>query len=43
MQPWLERFFTDLDEARSADFYRSVAHFGAAFLKLESAYLTMHS
>jgi TorA maturation chaperone TorD len=43
MQPWLGRFFTDLDEARSADFYRSVAHFGAAFLKLESAYLTMHS
>jgi TorA maturation chaperone TorD len=43
MQPWLGRFFTDLDEARSAGFYRSVAQFGAAFLKLESAYLTMHS
>ncbi|HUV21936.1 MAG TPA: molecular chaperone TorD family protein [Gammaproteobacteria bacterium] len=43
MQPWLERFFADLGEARSADFYRNVAQFGAAFLKLEFAYLTMHS
>ena len=43
MQPWLERFFADLGEARSADFYRNVAQFGAAFLKLESAYLSMHS
>ena len=43
MQPWLERFFADLGEARSADFYRNVAQFGAAFMNLESAYLSMHS
>ncbi|MCP4768174.1 MAG: molecular chaperone TorD family protein [Gammaproteobacteria bacterium] len=43
MQSWLERFFTDLGEARSADFYRPVAQFGAAILKLESAYLSMRS
>ena len=43
MQPWLERFFADLGQARSAEFYRSVARFGAAFLKLESAYLSMQS
>lgn len=43
MQPWLERFFADLGDARSADFYCNVAQFGAAFLKLESAYLSMHS
>jgi TorA maturation chaperone TorD len=43
MQSWLERFFTDLGKARSADFYKSVARFGAAFLKLESAYLSMRS
>jgi TorA maturation chaperone TorD len=43
MQPWLERFFADLGEARSADYYRNVAQFGAAFLKLESAYLSMQS
>jgi len=43
MQPWLERFFADLGDARSAGFYRNVALFGAAFMKLESAYLSMHS
>jgi len=43
MQPWLERFFADLGEARSANFYRNVAQFGAAFLKMESVYLSMHS
>lgn len=43
MQTWLERFFADLGKARSANFYRSVAQFGAAFLQLESAYLSMQS
>ena len=43
MRPWLERFFADLGEARSAEFYRPVAQFGAAFMKLESAYLSMRS
>jgi TorA maturation chaperone TorD len=43
MKPWLERFFTDLGNARSANFYKSVAQFGAAFIELESAYLSMRS
>ena len=43
MQSWLETFFGDLGSARSADFYKPVARFGVAFLKLESAYLSMHS
>jgi TorA maturation chaperone TorD len=43
MQSWLERFFADLDQAQSADFYQDVAQFGTAFLKLESAYLSMRS
>ena len=43
MQPWLEKFFADLGKASSADFYQSVARFGAAFVKLESAYLSMQS
>jgi TorA maturation chaperone TorD len=43
MRPWLERFFVDLGKARSAEFYRPVAQFGAAFLQLESAYLSMES
>ena len=43
MKTWLERFFADLGNARSADFYKPVAQFGAAFLKLELAYLSMRS
>jgi TorA maturation chaperone TorD len=43
MQTWLGTFFSDLGSARSADFYQHVARFGVAFLKLELAYLSMHS
>jgi TorA maturation chaperone TorD len=43
MKTWLERFFADLGNARSADFYKPVAQFGAAFIKLELAYFSMHS
>jgi TorA maturation chaperone TorD len=43
MKSWLERFFADLGNARSADFYKIVAQFGAAFIELETAYLSMHS
>ena len=43
MQPWLTRFFADLGDARSADFYRHVAQFGAAFLELEQKYILMRS
>ena len=43
MKPWLERFFADLGSARSAEFYKPVAQFGAAFIELESAYLSMRS
>jgi len=43
MKPWLTRFFADLGVARSADFYRTVAQFGTAFLELEQRYLLMRS
>ncbi len=43
MKPWLGRFFADLGNARSADFYKPVARFGAAFIDLEQAYLSMRS
>ncbi|MDH3759819.1 MAG: molecular chaperone TorD family protein [Gammaproteobacteria bacterium] len=43
MQPWLKLFFTDLGKARSAEFYKPVARFGAAFIELEQAYLSMRS
>ena len=41
MNSWLERFFDDLGKARSADFYKPVARFGAAFIELEKTYLSM--
>jgi TorA maturation chaperone TorD len=43
MQPWLKLFFADLGKARSAQFYKPVAHFGAAFIELEQTYLSMRS
>ena len=43
MNPWLARFFADLADATSADFYQAVARFGAAFVELEQAYFSMRS
>jgi len=43
MNSWLERFFSDLEKAGSADFYKPVARFGAAFIELEKAYFSMRS
>lgn len=37
---WAGRFFTDLESAPSAVFYRAVAGLGAAFTSLEQGYLT---
>ena len=36
---WLERFFADLSQARTAVFYRAVGRFGGAFTALEKSYL----
>jgi TorA maturation chaperone TorD len=41
MSSWLERFFGDLATSKSAQFYKPVARFGAAFIELEKAYLSM--
>ena len=41
ISPWLGQFYTDLSEARSAVFYRSVARFGKAFFDFEKQYLAM--
>ena len=43
MKPWLQRFFDDLGDARSAVFYQSVARFGAAYFDLEKTYFSMQS
>jgi TorA maturation chaperone TorD len=43
MANWMNRFFTDLSEARSANFYKSVGRFGAAFIAFENEYFSMQS
>ncbi len=35
IKPWMDRFFADLDKACSANFYRSVAQLGCAFMHSE--------
>jgi TorA maturation chaperone TorD len=37
--PWLNSFFRELREARSANFYRAVGELGEAFLEVERIYL----
>ncbi len=41
LSTWMGRFFTDLRQAQSADFYRAVGQFGEALIKLESRYFSM--
>jgi len=41
MSSWVGQFFTDLSEAKSAVFYRSVARFGKAYFDFEKQYLAM--
>lgn len=39
--PWGERFFTDLERAKAARFYRPVGALGRAFLEIEAAAFAM--
>lgn len=41
MASWFERFFSDLQNAQCAAFYKSVGRFGAAFSAFEQRYLSM--
>ncbi|MBC8259274.1 MAG: molecular chaperone TorD family protein [SAR324 cluster bacterium] len=43
MEPWIERFYNDLEEAENACFYRSVGTLGAEFNRFEKQYLAMLS
>jgi len=43
LQPWVGRFFSDLQAARTARFYRSVGFFGEAFFSFEEQLLSMQS
>lgn len=41
LAPWMERFFRDLQEARSAHFYRAVGRLGEQFIRFERQYLDL--
>ena len=34
--PWAARFFSDLEQAEAANFYRSVGALGRAFIEIEA-------
>ncbi len=38
---WCEKFFSDLETAETASFYRSVGRFGSAFISIDKQYLNM--
>ncbi len=41
LSTWLGKFFTDLEAAEKADFYRAVAQLGQQFLALEARYFSL--
>ena len=41
MGPWMARFFRDLQEARSARFYRAIGQLGEQFIQTDQRYLEM--
>jgi TorA maturation chaperone TorD len=41
LEPWIGRFFADLENAQSACFYRAVGHLGSRFVDFERRYLAM--
>ena len=41
MQPWIGRFFSDLEQAQSAVFYRPVGTIGRLFMEIEREAFTM--
>lgn len=41
LAPWIGRFFADLEQARSAEFYRRVAALGRTFVAIESEAFTL--
>jgi len=36
LQPWAGRFFSDLEGAKSANFYRRIGSLGRAFMEIEA-------
>lgn len=43
LSPWVQRFFSDMQNARAAHFYRSVGFFGESFFDFEHQLLGMQS
>ena len=43
LAPWVQRFFSDMQNARAAHFYRSVGFFGESFFDFEQQLLQMQS
>tara|TARA_B110000881_G_C18598755_1_gene533453 strand:+ start:3057 stop:3662 length:606 start_codon:yes stop_codon:yes gene_type:complete len=41
IEPWIDRFYSDLEKAEHACFYRSVGTLGAEFNRFEKQYLAM--
>ena len=41
MRPWLGRFFSDLEQAQGADFYRRVGSLGRSFVEIETEAFTL--
>lgn len=41
LEPWMDRFFEDLQNANNASFYSAVGVLGAQFMELEMRYLAM--
>ena len=40
---WMEAFFTELEQAEHASFYRAVGRLGAAFMKIEKQYVSLYA
>lgn len=40
IEPWMHTFFRDLQEAKTASFYRAVGHLGQEFMRFEQQYLS---
>ncbi|MBX2885384.1 MAG: molecular chaperone TorD family protein [Granulosicoccus sp.] len=43
IKPWVQQFFSDMQNARAAHFYRSVGFFGESFFDFEQQLLQMQS
>jgi TorA maturation chaperone TorD len=43
LAPWIGRFFTDIEHAKAADFYRRVGALGRVFMDIESEAFTLAS